>query len=156
LVVALAAGAAVLTRKPAATTPPPPVAAPNPPQAPDSTPRTAPGPAVRLVLLATDPMTAEIFKGTESLGTSPISVPVPEGQSVELTIKSSGFKDTRVIVDGTEASQSIQLEPVASPRGKPQKTSSQKAAAAKTSPAKPGGAKRPTLGGGEIIDPWSK
>jgi serine/threonine-protein kinase len=161
LVVALAAGAAVLTRKPAATAPPPIAAADTPKpaeQKPDSAPRTAPGPSVRLVLLATEPMAAEIFRGTESLGTSPISVSVVEGQSVELTIKASGFKDSRVIVDGSEASQSIKLEPVAAPRGKPLKASSQKAGAAAAKPTtKPTGGKRPSsLGGGEIIDPWSK
>jgi hypothetical protein len=102
------------------------------------------------VLLATEPVAAEIFRGTENLGTSPVSVSVPEGQSVELTIKASGFKDTRVVVDGSDPSQSIRLESLAVVRGKPQKP-----APAKPAPAKPGG-KRPSLGGGEIIDPWSK
>jgi len=81
-----------------------------------------------------------------------VSVQVPEGQSVELTIKANGFKDTRVIVDGSDPSQSIKLESLTGARGKPQKPVPQKGVAA---PAKPG-SKRPALGGGEIIDPWSK
>ena len=159
VVVALVAGAAVLTRKPSAPKAPPaePVAlAPAPPKIAEPkvepiAPAT-PGPALRQVLLATEPVAAEIFKGTENLGTSPVSVQVPEGQSVELTIKANGFKDTRVIVDGSDPSQSIKLESLTGARGKPQKPVPQKGVPA---PAKPG-SKRPALGGGEIIDPWSK
>ena len=160
VVVALVAGAAVLTRKP----PPPPAAppvvvAPAPPA--PAEPKVEPmgqapaGPTLRQVLLATEPVAAEIFKGTENLGTSPVSVSVPEGQSVELTIKAAGFKETRVVVDGSDPSQSIRLESLTAVRGKPQKPGPQKPAPAKPAPAKPGG-KRPSLGGGEIIDPWSK
>ncbi|HEX5098329.1 MAG TPA: serine/threonine-protein kinase [Polyangiaceae bacterium] len=157
VVVALVAGAAVLTRKPAAPPPPraaPVAVAPAPPKPAEPkvepiAPAT-PGPALRQVLLGTEPVAAEIFKGTEKLGTSPVSVQVPEGQSVELTIKATGFKETRVVVDGSDPSQSIKLESLAAVRGKPQKP-----APTKPAPAKPGG-KRPTLGGGEIIDPWSK
>jgi eukaryotic-like serine/threonine-protein kinase len=165
VVVALAAGAAVLTRRPAPhppALPAPQVAVPDAPKTAevmgDTAPRAAPGPSLRQVLLATEPMAAEIFKGTESLGTSPVSVSVPEGQSIELTIKAPGFKDSRLMVDGSETSQSIRLEALAAPRGKPQKPSNAKATPATTKPTatKPAGGKRPSLGGGEIIDPWSK
>jgi tRNA A-37 threonylcarbamoyl transferase component Bud32 len=163
VVVALVAGAAVLTRKPAAPSPSATSAvtapAPSKPAEPKVEPvaQATPGPSLRQVLLATEPVAAEIFKGTENLGTSPVSVQVPVGQSVELTIKASGFKEARVVVDGSETSQSIKLESLTPVRGKPQKTGPQKptSAPAKPAPAKPG-AKRPALGGGEIIDPWSK
>jgi serine/threonine-protein kinase len=114
-------------------------------------PQAAPGPALKQVIVATEPVAAEIFKGTESLGTSPVSVQVPEGQSVELAVKAEGFKDTHVVLDGKDPSQTIKLEHVP-PRNKPQKT----AAAATTKPAAPAKPKHTTLGGGEIIDPWSK
>ncbi|HEV8547939.1 MAG TPA: serine/threonine-protein kinase [Polyangiaceae bacterium] len=152
LVVAAAAAAAVLTRKPApaptavATAEPQKTAEPK--LAPG--PHAAPGPTLRQVLIATEPVAAQIFKGSESLGMSPVSVTVAEGQSVELSIKAQGFKDSRVIVDGSESSQSIKLDPMAPARGaKPAKA----AATSKTSPAS---GKRPSLGGGEIVDPWSK
>jgi len=152
LAVALAAAAAVLTRKPA---PAPPaskvVAAPEKPKTAEqgnSIPPPAPGPALRQVLVATQPVSAEILRGTESLGTSPVSVTVPEGQSVELSIKAAGFKDSRVVVDGSEPSLSIRLEALPA-RGRPGKPPA--------APAKPPAAtKRPALGTGEIIDPWGK
>ena len=152
LAVALAAAAAVLTRKPA---PVPPaskvVAAPEKPKTAEqgnSIPPPAPGPALRQVLVATQPVSAEILRGTESLGTSPVSVTVPEGQSVELSIKAAGFKDSRVVVDGSEPSLSIRLEALPA-RGRPGKPPA--------APAKPPAAtKRPALGTGEIIDPWGK
>jgi serine/threonine-protein kinase len=113
--------------------------------------QTAPGPALKQVLIATEPVAAEIFRGDESLGTSPVGVSVAEGQSVELVIKAEGFKDSRVVLDGSEPSHSIKLER-APTRTKPSKSTS-------PSTAKPAGkpaSKRPAIGGGEIIDPWSK
>jgi serine/threonine-protein kinase len=114
-------------------------------------PHTAPGPALKQVIVATEPIAAEIFKGSESLGTSPVSVQVPEGQSVELVIRAEGFKESRVIVDGQDTSQSIKLERVAV-KTKPQKAPVTTA----TKPAAPGKPKRPSMGANEIIDPWSK
>jgi len=117
----------------------------------------AAGAALHQVLIATEPVAAEIFKGDESIGRSPVSVSVEEGHSVELVIKADGFKDSRVMIDGSEASQSIKLERVPS-KGKPQRSpppTPAKSTAGKPTAGKPAG-KRPTLGGGEIIDPWSK
>ena len=150
--VAAAAGAAGLTRTPAPA--PTAVARAEPQKTPEPKlapgPHTAPGPTLRQVLIATEPVAAQIFKGSESLGMSPVSVTVAEGQSVELSIKAQGFKDSRVIVDGSESSQSIKLDPMAPVRGaKPAK-------AATTSKTSPASGKRPSLGGGELVDPWSK
>jgi serine/threonine-protein kinase len=117
----------------------------------ESGPQAAPGPALKQVIVATEPVVAEIFKGTESLGTSPVSVAVPDGQSVELVIKADGFKDLHAIIDGKDSSQTLKLEHLAS-KTKPQKAPVV-AAAKPAPPAKP---KHPTIGGGEIIDPWSK
>jgi serine/threonine-protein kinase len=154
LLVALAAGAAALTRKPAPASPPTAAAQREEPKPAETklepSPKTAPGPILRQVLIGTEPVSALIYRGTDSLGMSPVSISVPEGQSVELSIKATGFKDARVVVDGSEPSQSIRLEAVATARPKSQKAPS-------TSPGKaPASGKRPSLGGGEIIDPWSK
>jgi serine/threonine-protein kinase len=114
-------------------------------------PEAAPGPTLKQVIVATEPVAAEIFKGTETLGTSPLSVTVPDGQSVELVLKADGFKDGHAVIDGSAASQVIKLEHVPT-KTKPQKTPALTA----EKPAAPAKPKHATIGGGEIIDPWSK
>jgi tRNA A-37 threonylcarbamoyl transferase component Bud32 len=153
--IALAAGGALYTliiRKPAVAPPVAAVAAePVAPKVvpPSARPETRPGPVMRQVLIATEPV-ANVYRGTEDLGMSPVSVELAEGQSVELSIRAEGYKDARVIIDGTsESRQSIRLEKVAgpAPKARPKPAS--------VTTAKPAG-KRPSIGGGEIIDPWSK
>jgi hypothetical protein len=95
------------------------------------------------VLIATEPVAAQIFLGDESLGPSPVGVSVAEGQSVELVIRADGFKDSRIMIDGTEASHSIKLERTGRQNGTGM-------------PSAQRVIKRPAIGGGEIIDPWSK
>jgi tRNA A-37 threonylcarbamoyl transferase component Bud32 len=150
--IALAAGGAIYTFAAKKTKAPPPVATEAPVSKPPATPlppETRPGPVVRQILIATEPV-AQIFRGSEDLGMSPVSVDVTAGQMVELFIRAEGFKDARVILDDTsETRQSIRLEKVVGPAQK---------ARAKSTPAvapKPSG-KKPTIGGGEIIDPWGK
>ena len=157
LLAAVAFGVSILLRQNASPVPLPEVATKAPeskPEAPAAPPGpiAKPGPALRQVLVATEPISARIFKGTEDLGVSPVSIDVPEGQSVELTIRAEGFKDTRLVVDGKETRQSIRLERVVTARPK-----GAKPAAPPPKPAtKPQAGKRPQLGGGEIIDPWGK
>jgi eukaryotic-like serine/threonine-protein kinase len=153
--IALAAGGALYTlairKSPAA----PPIAAvptetaASKPLVTPLPPETRPGPVVRQVLIATEPV-ARIIRGTEDLGMSPVSVDVAAGQTVELSIRAEGFKDARVILDdSSETRQSIRLERAAGPAQK---------ARPKPPPAvtpKPSG-KKPSMGGGEIIDPWGK
>jgi serine/threonine-protein kinase len=155
--VALAAGGAIYTlsnKKPPA---PPTVAAAEPPATkvvpPAPTPAVRPAPVVRQVLIATEPV-ANVYRDQDDLGMSPVSVELAEGQSVELSIRAEGYKDARVIVDGTsETRQSIRLEKIAGPAPKARPKPAGGATAKPT--AKPAG-KRPSMGGGEIIDPWSK
>jgi len=162
LAAALALGTAgyFLTKgKPQPTASKEPVTAPPAKVEAAPVPPPPPAPVVRQVLIATEPVAGNIFRGTEDLGMSPVSVNVPEGQSVELSIRTEGYKDARVIVDGSETRQQIRLEPLAgqkprtkAPAGaqpKPPTTPATKPA------AKPAG-KRPSMGGGEIIDPWGK
>ena len=78
---------------------------------------------------------------------------VPAGQTVELSMRAEGYKDARVILDdSSEPRQSIRLEKVGGPTPKARP----KAAAASPKPSPKPAAKRPSVGGGEIIDPWSK
>jgi tRNA A-37 threonylcarbamoyl transferase component Bud32 len=107
---------------------------------------------LRQVMVAAEPLDAQIWKDGKNLGQGPLSVEVPEGKNIELQIIREGYKNARVVLDGSEGPQSIKLERVAAPvrPGKPPKT--QPTAAPKPTATK----KRPSLGGGEIIDPWSK
>jgi hypothetical protein len=113
-----------------------------------TTPVTPP----RVVTVATEPLDAQIFQDGKNLGQAPVNVEVPEGKNLELQIVREGYKNARIVLDGTEGSQAIKLERVAvvsrpAKPSKPQPTSAPKPSTTK---------KRPTLGGGEIIDPWSK
>lgn len=160
LVVVLAAGLAAIARRSRAPEARPPAAAataavgsepqkPGEPQVEPLASAVVATPALRQVLVATEPVVAEIYRGKTSLGRSPVSISVPDGQKVELSIKAEGFKDREVVIDGSEMRQSIKLERVAV------KTRPSKPAAGTPKPAS-AKAKRPTIGGGEIIDPWSK
>jgi serine/threonine-protein kinase len=153
LLVTLVAVAAILTRKPRAPQTTAAVAEASKSSDHAARPQAAPGPSLHQVILATEPIAAQIFKGQDSLGTSPVSVTVPEGQTLELAIRAEGFKESVVVVDSSVPSRSIKLEPLepAVPKAKP---ATKPAGSAKPSGVKP--AKRPSLGGGEIIDPWSK
>jgi serine/threonine-protein kinase len=156
--IALLAGGVLYTTTKETPPPAPPaaVAEPAPPRVVPApkVPETSPGPMLRQVLIATEPV-AQIFRGKDDLGMSPVSVDVADGQTVELSIRADGYKDARVILDqGSEARQSIRLEKVAGPAPK----SRPKPAAAAATPkptAKPTG-RKPSMGGGEIIDPWGK
>ena len=97
-------------------------------------------PELRQVLIATEPVAAQIFIGTEPLGMTPVSVPVPEGQNVELAVRADGFKESRFLIDGTVARLSVTLERIAV---------SDKLAA-------PGSKRSVMRLRSEIIDPWSK
>jgi serine/threonine-protein kinase len=99
----------------------------------------------RQVLIASAPGDARIFRGDQDLGTSPVGIDVPEGESFELTIKAPGYKDARVVIDGSETRHLIQLERIAA---KPK-------AAKPPAPAPKPTVKRPALGS-DIVDPWGK
>jgi serine/threonine-protein kinase len=114
-------------------------------------PQATPVIALRQVTIATEPLDAHIFQDGKDLGQAPVNVEVPEGKNVELQIVREGYKNARVVLDGSEGTQAIKLEKVA--------VASRPARAPKPQPAAPKATatkKRPSLGSGEIIDPWSK
>ena len=103
--------------------------------------------------IATEPLDAVIFLATaRDLGQAPVNVEVPEGKTVELQIVREGYKNARVVLDGSEGTQAIKLEKVAAPSRPNRPTKAQPTSTPKPAATK----KRPSLGGGEIIDPWSK
>jgi serine/threonine-protein kinase len=114
-------------------------------------PQATPVVALRSVMIATEPLDAQIWKDGKNLGQGPLAVEVPEGKNIELQIVREGYKNARVVLDGSEGPQSIKLERAAAAI-RPSKPKPQPAPAPKPTATK----KRPSLGGGEIIDPWSK
>jgi hypothetical protein len=154
---ALAGAGLLLARKPPAPAAVPATNAAAPESQAKATPpvepvaTAEPGPALKQVIVATEPIAAEISKDGQSLGRSPLAVPVPDGQKVELTVKADGFLDQTVTLDGSETSKNVKLERVPV-RGRPAKAPAATAAKPGSKPTP----KRPAIGGGEIIDPWSK
>jgi hypothetical protein len=114
-------------------------------------PQATPVVALRQVTIATEPLDAHIFQDGKDLGQAPVNVEVPEGKNVELQITREGYKNARVVLDGSEGTQAIKLEKVAS-AARPSKAPKPQTAQPKATATK----KRPSLGSGEIIDPWSK
>ncbi|MDX2054941.1 MAG: serine/threonine-protein kinase [Polyangiaceae bacterium] len=119
---------------------------------PSSTPEPAsansseapPTPAVRQVLLAVDPLEAHVFEGEHDLGTSPVSISVTEGHPKTVRAERPGFATKELVLDGSIAKASLKLERVKAARPAP-KPAAPPAKAAK---------KKPSIGGGEIVNPW--
>jgi serine/threonine-protein kinase len=149
------------TREGAATPPPPATIA----AAPVETKPTEPEPEVapveepmlvtQQVVLAVDPLDAHAFLGNRDLGPSPVVVEVAEGQSVDIEIRRQGYVSQTVSLDGSAPRRSIQLKrAVAASRPRPAP------AAAPSKPPAPKAEKnpprKPSFGGGEIVDPWGQ
>ncbi len=111
------------------------------------------GPALTQVALATEPLDAHIWKGGEDLGMAPIILDVPAGQALQVVIKREGYQDATVMVDGTEARQSIKLEKIDT-APKPARPAARPPKVTQPSPKRVERPRKSTMGGGEIIDPW--
>ncbi|MGE0325219.1 MAG: serine/threonine protein kinase [Polyangiaceae bacterium] len=110
-------------------------------------------PKVTEVMVGVSPLEAHVFKGDEDLGASPVSLKIPEGESLEVEIRAEGYKSQKLTLDGKEPRQSIKLEkeakavgfarpaskPAAKPEGKPQ----------------PKPKPKPQIGGSDIVNPWN-
>lgn len=117
-------------------------------------PVTRVGPALTQVALATEPLDAHIWKGTEDLGMAPVILDVPAGQALQVVIKREGYKDATVMVDGSEARQSIKLEKIDAAAQKPLRATTARTSKVAPPPKRPERPKKSAMGGGEIIDPW--
>lgn len=123
---------ASLPREAAATKAPPTPA----PERPSSQPEQ--------VLVAVAPLDARVYRNDEDLGTSPIVIEVPPGQTVRLVAKKEGYKDAHVELDGSQSKLSIALERIA-----PAPRAASKPGKPATSQPKP---RSPSSSG--IINPW--
>jgi eukaryotic-like serine/threonine-protein kinase len=97
---------------------------------------------VHQVVLATEPIDAQVFLDGKNIGSSPVLVDVVDGQTARLEIRRAGYKSREVTVNGTEGRLSVKLDRTTGVRSG--RTSS-------------GRSKRHTgLGPIDLGDPWAR
>ena len=115
--------------------------------APVVTPEPA-KPAGRPVVVIAAPIDAEVFRGEENLGKVPVTVSVPDGQTVVVEVRHDGFATQAITLDGAKAREEVKLKKETKLGGP-----LPKGGAHDPVPPKPTGKKG---GGGDIVDPWAK
>lgn len=103
------------------------------------------------VLLSAIPTDAEIFLEGKSLGKSPVAIQVPNGKTVSVEFRRSGYIDKTVELAGSPAKQTISLDRekvVPIKGGKPLGTTAKPPGKSTSSGIK--------SGGGDIVDPWGR
>lgn len=108
------------------------------------------------VVIAMTPLEARIFHKEKDLGSSPVIVQVPEGETWDLTVKADGYKDEVLKVDGSSPRMSVQLERTkrvlkGGPIQAPKPTSKPTPKATPRPRPKP----QPKIGGSDIVNPWN-
>jgi serine/threonine-protein kinase len=111
--------------------------------------QATPSPEPKRVLLASDPLDAHFFQGGRDLGSPPVAVSVPSGQSVSVEARREGFKPETLVLDGSEKSVTFRLVKIAGAR--PPASKPAHSPATSTPRANP-----TSIGGGEIVNPWAK
>jgi len=108
------------------------------------------------VAVGADPLDAEVWKGNQNLGTSPVIVDVPEGTPVSIEIRKAGYVTKKLVLDGREKKVNVKLDkergtaPVSVGRPKPGRPApAQAEPVAKPKP-------KTSAGGGEIVNPWAR
>lgn len=114
---------------------------PTPPESPSAGRETgvdAPpsAPSAAKVVIATDPLEAQVFRDGVSLGQSPVIVEVLTGTPTQLSIEADGYETQVIDVDASQTKRTVKLARRPTPRFYP-----------KPKPS-------PRSGGGEIVDPW--
>ena len=105
------------------------------------------------VVLAVEPIDAEVFDGDRSLGKSPVVLEVPEGEVVKLKIMREGYAEKLLDVDGSKDKLLIRMEPE-----KKAAVPARPIPKYRPPPVRPRPRPKPKpkskLGGGEIVNPW--
>jgi serine/threonine-protein kinase len=112
--------------------------------APPAEPERAPAAEPREVVLAVAPLDAHVYRGDQDLGTSPVVVELPEGETMTLHVRRKGYKEAQVVLDGSQRKLSVALEAersVARPAPTPKVTPAPAAPSKKSSSS-------------EIVNPW--
>jgi len=156
VVVAVGLVVAIFTHSETSPASPPTAAAPAKP-APEAPPEASNDIIVSSgVAVGADPVDAEVWKGSQNLGTSPVIVDVPEGTPVHIEVRRAGYVTKKLVLDGREKKVNVKLDkervtaPVAVGRPKPGRP----AAPAPEPAAKPKA--KTSAGGGEIVNPWAR
>lgn len=112
---------------------------------------------VNQVLVVAEPIETLVFVGDTKLGEVPQFIEVPEGQSVEVTLRADGYKDATITLDGSQKRKAVVLQPVAKTGAKkPPVGNRPPPRPPTTSTGKPPSSKPPTtVGGGAIVNPWA-
>ena len=113
----------------------------------------APAQATHAVVIAAEPLDALVFQDDRALGSSPVVVNVPEGGTVDVEIRHSGYATKKIVLDGTEAKLNVKLD-----RDRVQGGAQARAKVPPSKPEAPAPRPRPrsSIGGGEIVNPWAR
>jgi serine/threonine-protein kinase len=120
----------------------------NPAPATEAQPVPAEAPARRQIVLAVQPLDAHVFRGDEDLGVSPVVVEVAEGEKLEVVVRRRGYKEQALTLDSSVPKRSVKLS--LDHTAAPARPATQTPPPAAPKPPK----KKPSLGGGEIVNPW--
>lgn len=132
-----------------------PVVAPTPTATAEPTASAAPTIELKHVLFAAEPLDAHVFLGEQDLGQPPLTVDVPVGQKVTVEVRREGYKSKSLVLDGSDAKQTVKLARDLAVRTPPPVKKPDKPATPGT-PPKPSKPSSPSLGGSEIVNPWAK
>jgi serine/threonine-protein kinase len=141
---------------PSASVPPPVTTSPSAPASTTPPVMTAqPSPESVDVMVVVDPAHAEVFLGDKKLGVAPSLVSVPKGQTVSVTVRATGYIEQTLELDGSEKRKDVTLRARGGGRP-PVKTGT--TATSQPPPTRPPstGKPPPTVGTGEIVNPWAK
>jgi len=119
-----------------------------------ATTATAAAPEPKHVLFVSEPLDSRIFQDGHDLGAPPINIDIPVGQKIVIEVRREGYRTQLVPLDGIEKKVKINLVRLPVAAGK-RPGSSRPAAPADPAAAKPQ-PPPPSLGGGEIVNPWAK
>jgi hypothetical protein len=105
------------------------------------------------VVIASEPLDAQVFEGDKDLGKCPVVLELPIDGEKTLEIRREGFKSQSITVDGSEPTRSIKLEKLsqAAP-SRPERPV--RGSTRPTQPAPERERKPKPVGGGEIVNPW--
>jgi serine/threonine-protein kinase len=125
---------------------------------PPATPAAAPAPAApepKHVLFASEPLDSHVFHDGQDLGAPPITIDVPAGQKVTVEVRRDGYKTQLVTLDGSQNKVKTNLVRMPVVGGK-RPGGTRPPAGETAAPKPPAGQSPPTIGGGEIVNPWAK
>jgi hypothetical protein len=108
------------------------------------------------VLFASEPLDSHIFHDGQDLGAPPITIDVPAGQKVTVEVRREGYKTQLVTLDGSQNKVKTNLVRMPVVGGGKRPGGARPPAGETAAPKPPAGQSPPTIGGGEIVNPWAK